>query len=57
MKKFRAESIDMKQMSNIRGGDVEITLDDVKIFQTKNSVAVSSDTKVEVSGTITIETE
>ena len=59
MKKFKAESIDIKQMSNIRGGDVEVTLDDLKVNVTKkkNNVAVKNDTKIEIAGTVTIETE
>lgn len=56
MKKFKVQSIDVKQMSNIRGG-IEVSLDNLKINVTKlkKEVAMSQDTKVEVSGTLTIE--
>jgi len=56
MKKFKAKSIDVKQMSNIRGG-IDITLDNVKINITKlkKDVALSQDKAVEISGTLTVE--
>lgn len=56
MKKFKAQSIDVKQMSNIRGG-IDITLDNLKINITKlkTEVALSQDKAVEISGTLTVE--
>ncbi len=56
MKKFKAQSIDVKQMSNIRGG-IDITLDNLKINITKlkKAVALSQDKAVEISGTLTVE--
>lgn len=59
MKDFKADSINVKQMSNIKGGGVDITMDDVKVNITKykgiKSLATEQDTRVEVSGTVTIE--
>lgn len=56
MKKFKAQSIDVKQMSNIRGG-IDITLDNLKIniSKLKKEVALSQDKAVEISGTLTME--
>ena len=58
MKKFIANSIDLKKMETIRGGDTEITLDNLTINKTKlkQQVLADEDTKIEVSGTVNVET-
>ena len=57
MEKFKAKSIDLKQMSNVRGGDDPvITNFDITIKITKKSaVIVDSDKQIEITGTVTIE--
>lgn len=56
MKKFKAQKIDVKKMSNIRGG-IDISLDNLKINLTKQKkeVALNQDTKIEISGTLNVE--
>lgn len=56
MKNFKAQKLDVKKMSNIRGG-IDISLDNLKINITKlkKEVAVSQDTKIEISGTLNVE--
>ncbi len=59
MKKFKAESIDMRQMSNIRGGD-DITHDTTILWSRKTrqkAVSVEEDKPIEIVGTITIDRE
>ncbi len=58
MKKFNASSIDMKQMSDVRGGGVDVTFDNVKVNMTKakqHEMRLAEDFRVEVSGTVTVE--
>ena len=57
MERFKAKSIDLKQMSNVRGGGTEITLDNliIKITKLKKEVIAEGDTKIEVSGTVEVE--
>lgn len=56
MKKFKAKSLDIKQMSNIRGG-INITLDNLKINMTKlkKELISQTDQTIEISGTLTVE--
>jgi hypothetical protein len=56
MKKFKTKLIDLKKMSNIRGGDTKITFKDLSLAYTKKALVIANeDTVVEVSGTITVE--
>lgn len=58
MKKFKASSMDLQQMSDVRGGGMDITIKDVKIHMTKKEnklVAVAQDQSIEISGTVTYE--
>jgi len=56
MKKFKANSVNLKKMSNIRGGGTEVTLKDLKVTLTKKAQVISSeDTTIEVSGSIEVE--
>jgi hypothetical protein len=59
MKKFKAESVDMKKMSNIRGGD-DITHDTTILLSRKTkqkAISVEEDKSIEIVGTITIDKE
>lgn len=58
MKKFKARSMDLKTMSDIKGGDINVTLKDLVVKTTKASkqaIATETNLTIEVSGTITIE--
>lgn len=61
MKKFKAKSIDLKKMTNIRGGGENITYDlvvnSIKVTNKSNQVITKEDNTQEVSLTCDIEVE
>lgn len=58
MKKFKAEQMDLQSMSNVCGGDWDVTLKDSTIKYTKKSAnAVKQDVDVTIEVSVDIEIE
>jgi hypothetical protein len=56
MKKFKANSIDLKKMDNIRGGEKEWTVKETSFKTTKKEQQiVEKDVKIEVSLEVQVE--
>lgn len=57
MNNFKPKVLDLKSMQEVSGGGIDVTIKDLVVHTTKatKELVKETDTQIEVSGTVTIE--